>query len=299
MEIENDIRERLRTGVVLLDGGLATSLQARGLPVGAPPESWNLERPEQVQAVHEAFLGAGAAVIQTNSFGGNAAALERHALKRRGLEVNRAAARLALAARDALGGGLVAGSVGPTGHFFDAHCGEVDPGVGQQFRRQIEVLAGEGVDYLSLETFTDPDEALVVVEVVRELTDLPFTLCFTFDQVDGEPRTPSGETLGYCLITAAEAGACGVGLNCSIGSQAMLEVAPPLLDDLEVPLIVKPNAGLPELAAGRPVYPEEPEEFADRLVRLAELGARGVGGCCGCDADFIAALRRALAAASG
>lgn len=288
------ILKSLKQGTVLLDGGMATSLQAQGLEIGSSPELWNLERPEIVQGVHEGFLRAGSDVIQSNSFGANAIALDRRHLKRRLVTINRSAARSAKRAVETVGRGIVAGSVGPTGEYFDGSDGAVDLSVKDAFAPQVVALVEGGVDYFALETFSNTEEALCAVEAVRENSDLPFTVSFTFEETEDGYRTPSGDSLAYAALSVAAEGACAVGFNCSIGSSAMLAALPALLEVQELPLIAKPNAGLPELANGKPQYLQEPEDFAQDMSQLATLGVRAVGGCCGCDEAFIAALAKSL-----
>lgn len=294
MTTRPDIVTALGEGVVLLDGGMATSLQTCGLEVGSSPELWNLERPDVVRAIHQGFLQAGSQVIQTNSFGGNRVALARHRAQGREIAVNQAAVRLAREACEASDATIVAGSLGPTGLCYDTGTNQPDDQLRSAFVQQIKTLAEGGVDYFSLETFSSIEEARLVVHLIREFTQLPFTVCFTFEERDGELRTPCDDPLVLATLEMVEEGACAVGVNCGCGSAAMTEAVPSLLEFHEVPVIAKPNAGLPELANGVPHYRQDPSEFATHLSQLVSSGVRAVGGCCGCDADFISALRQQL-----
>jgi 5-methyltetrahydrofolate--homocysteine methyltransferase len=289
------ILRALERGTLLLDGGMATSLQRLGLPVGDPAIRWNIDRPEAVKIVHESFLSAGSQVIQTNSFGGNTIALERAGLSSRRTRLNLAAARLAREAVDSFGSGLVAGNIGPTGLYYDTPAWDAAPQVRTAFLDQAAALAEGGVDYFALETFSDPDEARLAIAAVREVSALPFTACFTFEPGEDTPQTTTGEPIEQATALLAAEGACAVGLNCATGSRPMLDVAGGLIEKLSVPVIFKPNAGLPELAQGRPLYEQDPEEFATHLVELVGLGASAVGGCCGCGVEFITATANRLA----
>ncbi len=278
--------------VVLLDGAMGTALVEHGLPVGTPPDLWNLERPDCVLAVHQSYIAAGSDVIQTNTFGASPLALARHGLEDRMAELNRAAVRIA---REAAGAEhVVAGNLGPSGRLL-APLGDVLPSeVVDSFRRQALVLAEAGVDCLCIETMMDLAEARCALEAAL-LVGLPVTVCMTFERRQRGHFTLMGDRPEAAMRALAGSGATAVGANCSLGSGDMLAMVPSLLAGSEhVPLIVKPNAGLPETVAGRPVYRQEPAAFATDVARAVDLGARMVGGCCGTNAQHIAALRREL-----
>jgi len=288
------IVELLERGTVLLDGGMGSSLIMQGLAGGGCTELWNLEHPERVRAVHEGFLRAGSDVVQTNSFGASALALARHGAESRTAELNLAAARIAREATLAVGHGLVAGNIGPTGLFRPPVGTATVEELRGAFTEQAEALAEGGVDYFSLETFSDLEEARIAIVAVRAVSELPITACLTFDRKKRGFFSLMGDTPAKAFETLSAAGACAVGANCSIGSEDMLAGAAQMLDAAPVPLILKPNAGLPAIEDGRTVYRQEAQEFADHVAAMARLGARAVGGCCGTDNDFIAALRAEL-----
>lgn len=279
--------------VVLLDGAMGTRLVARGLPAGSAPERWNLERPEEVLAVHSSYVAAGSDVIQTNTFGANPLALARHGIEGLMVEINRAAVALA---RQAAGiGCLVAGNIGPSGRLL-APVGDLSIAEATAcFRRQAEVLAEAGVDYISVETMIDLAEARCALCAVREATDLAVSVCLSFERRKRGHFTLMGDRPQEAMRILAGEGAVAVGVNCSLGSADVLQLVPELLAGSgSAPVIVKPNAGLPELVEGRTVYREEPLEFARNLLAAVERGARAVGGCCGTDERHIAALRDRL-----
>lgn len=288
------IASLLAERVVLLDGGVGSELIARGLELGRPPELWNLERPDDVRAVHAAYVAAGSDVVQTNSFGASPFVLARHGLGQRAGEINTAAARIARAAAGTQR--LVAGDIGPSGESLPP-VGAADPDeLADGFARQAQALAAGGADYLSIETMIDLREALCALRGARAACDLPLTACLTFDRKKRGFFTLMGDAPGDAVKALADAGAAAAGANCSVGSEAMAHLLPELLAAATVPVIVKPNAGLPEVADGGTVYRQQPIQFAADLARMAALGARAVGGCCGTDARFIAALRDALSA---
>lgn len=292
------ILERVRRKVVLLDGAMGTALMARGLPSGVPGEEWNLEHPEKVRAVHEEYLAAGSDVVQTNTFGGNPLRLAQHGLADRFEAINRTAARLA---REAAGTEhLVAGNLGPTGLMLPP-VGDGDPEAFEAaFAAQAELLARAGVDYLSIETMIDLEEALCAIRgAKRGAPGLPVSACMVFEKKPRGFYSPMGNRPEASMEALVEAGAILVGANCSMGSAEMLELTPVLVEAASVPVVVKPNAGLPRAEGGRVSYDQAPEAFANQVAAMADAGARAVGGCCGTDGRFIAALRRALRAREG
>lgn len=281
---------------VLLDGAMGSALIARGLTGGGCAELWNVERPDDVLAVHAGYLAAGSVAIQTNTFGGSAGALASHGLASEMEALNIAGARLARRAVEQHGaqGRLVAGCMGPAGRCLPP-VGDADPGeLTDAFAAQAVALVAGGVDYLAIETMIDIEEALCALRGVRSATDLPVTVCLTFEKRPRGFFTMMGNPLQEALGILAAAGADAVGANCSIGSEAMLEACPVITAASPVPVVVKPNAGLPEIEDGQPVYRQSPEDFARDMAAMARMGVQAVGGCCGTDERFIAALRAEL-----
>lgn len=286
----SDFLERLRRGpCLLLDGGLGSELIARGLPPGEPPDRWTLERPEQLAAVHKAYVDAGSEAIHSNTFGANGARLERYGLAEQIVAINQAAVRLA---REA-GARYVIADIGPTGeHLPPVGCGDPEKWR-RHFVEQARALAEAGVDALHIETMTDAREALIALEALREAAPaVPILASLTFERKKKGFFTIMGDPLGPSLTRLREAGAAVVGANCSITSRDMRGLAEEALAATEVPLVLQPNAGMPERTAGGIRYAQEPEEFAEDLTSLlAEPRVVALGGCCGTDPRFIAALR--------
>ena len=289
-----DIVELLERKTVLLDGGMGSSLILQGLADGGCTEMWNVEHPERVRTVHEGFLRAGSDVVQTNSFGANPLALARHGVESATAEINVAAARVAREAALAAGHGLVAGNIGPSGLFLPPVGTVTAEQLHAAFTVQARALAEGGVDYFSLETFSDLEEARIAITAIRAVSELPITACLTFDRKKRGFFSLMGDAPAKAFAALSAAGACAVGANCSIGSADMLAGAAEMIEAAPVPLILKPNAGLPAIEDGRPVYRQEAHEFAAHVGAMARLGASAVGGCCGSDESFIAALRDEL-----
>jgi methionine synthase I (cobalamin-dependent) len=285
--------ERIREGgVVLLDGGLGTALMARGLPRGTPPDLWNLERGEDVSAVHRAYVEAGSEAVHANTFGANPIRLGAFGLERDCERINRAAVALARAARPR----FVLADVGPTGE----HLPPVGKGDLAQWRaafeRQAKALAHAGVDAMHVETMTDLREARVALAaLLAEAPGIPVLVSLTFERKKRGFFTIMGDPLVASLRTLAADGAAAVGANCSITSEEIVALMDEAAGGVEAPLVLQPNAGSPEMAPdGSFRYAQSPGAFAGDMAAVAARGARLVGGCCGTDERFIAALAERL-----
>lgn len=294
----SSFRDRLLRGPCLrFDGGLGTALMARGLGAGEAPERWNLARAAEVTAVHRAYVEAGAEAIQTNTFGGHPLRLARAGLAGRCAELCAAAVAAARAAAPR----FVVGDLGPTGEYLSP-VGNGDP---EAFRagyfELASALAAAGVDALHVETQCDLREARIALAAARSAApDLPILVSLTFERKARGFFTVMGDRLVPALGALVEAGADGVGANCSLASAEIAALAHEALAALPARLILQPNAGRPEPTAdGRLAYAQSPADFAADLAPLARAGVAALGGCCGTDPRFIAALAAALAERSG
>lgn len=280
---------RLRAGPPLvLDGGLGSMLIARGLPAGAAPEAWVLERPADVAATHRAYVEAGSEAVHTCTFGGNHTRLAHFGLAARVEEISRVAVRLA---RES-GARFVLGDMGPCGTYLPP-VGAADPADwAAAFREQAAALAASGVDALHVETMSDLREALAALGAARDAApDTPVLVSMTFERRKRGFFTVMGDALVPALRALADAGAAAVGANCTLASADMRALA---LEAAAVghPLVLQPNAGMPEVSAGGIRYAQEPEQYAEDAAAFLASGAAAVGGCCGTDPRFIAALCR-------
>ncbi|MDR1241533.1 MAG: homocysteine S-methyltransferase family protein [Deltaproteobacteria bacterium] len=275
---------------LFFDGGLGTMLQRRGLPAGVSPELFCLERPEVLLGIHKDYVLAGADVISTGTFGGNAFKLPEEL---EAVSFNRRMAALARQAADEAGRVknrkvYVAGSVGPCGLFL-APLGEVSfSAMLQAFEAQIRGLAQGGADLILIETQIDLAETRAAVIAARNVSALPVAVTMTFE----EGVTLTGSSPEICAATLANLGVDIIGTNCSLGPEQMRAIALRLLEASPVPVLIQPNAGLPELVDGATVFPLEAAPFAELCIPFAEYGAHFIGGCCGTTPEHIAALRR-------
>ncbi len=276
--------DRLSSKVLILDGGIGTSLQARGLPRGHPPDLWSVERPEEVRRVHEAFVEAGANIIFTNTFGASRLRLDRYGWSDRVLELNRAAVGLARAASQ--GRALVAGNIGPCGPVAATFRSLSRPEAVSLFAEQIGALASAEVDLLAIETISDVEEMEVAVSAARSVSpDLPLLASLTFAR-EGKLRSGEGPEAAARALEAM--GVEIVGANCSFGFQLLLPICEEMAGATTLPLAMKPNAGVPP---GPPPSADEAAEYARGFV---EAGASLVGGCCGVDPAMLRAIAQAV-----
>jgi len=275
---------------LIFDGGMGTELERRCLHPG--PEA-GVAAPEVVQAVHQAYVQAGADVLLTNTLTANRLALERSGAADKVREYNSAGA--AICRRAAAGRAYVAGDMSSTGQFLAPYGDYTEDQFLEVFSEQARVLADSGVDLIIIETMTDLAETILAVGACKSATSLPVIASMSFDPGAAGPRTMMGNDVESCARSLAEAGADVVGANCGgITPEQMAGIIAQMRGVTDLPLIAEPNAGLPELVGGRAVFRLPPEEFAEGAMRCVEAGAQLIGGCCGTTPAHIAALRKAL-----
>jgi 5-methyltetrahydrofolate--homocysteine methyltransferase len=282
-------------GSVLADGAMGTSLFARGLESGGSPELWNVERPDQVRAVHQGFVAAGSDLLLTNSFGANRMRLTLHGAEGRVAELNHAAARLA---REAAGAGrpvLIAGDIGPTGEIF-APVGSFTAADGAAvFAEQARALAEGGVDLLWIETISSAEELAAAVAGAAP-TGLPVVATMTFDT---RGRTMMGLTCEAAMRLCDDLAVRPVafGANCGTGPAQLVESVLALARAARPGdvIVAKGNCGLPHYHDGAIRYDGTPAIMADYACLARDAGARIIGGCCGTTPQHIEAMAEALA----
>jgi methionine synthase I (cobalamin-dependent) len=280
----NPLSKWLANGLMITDGAWGTELQARGLPPGVVPDTWNLSHPEKVEEVARAYAEAGSQIILTNTFRANAIAMPGHDLD----AINCAGVAIS---RRAAGQALVFASIGPTGKLLLS--GEVShEAVSAAFAAQAHSLAYAGADALLVETMSDIEEATLAVKAAR-LTGLPVVVSFAFDSGKNKDRTMMGATPEAVATTMIEAGADAVGANCGVGVELSVAICQRLRAACDLPIWIKPNAGLPTMEGSAIHYATSAEFFASHYHALAEAGASFLGGCCGSTPEFIRALATA------
>ncbi len=281
--------ERLRSGLLICDGAYRTTLSAAGHAGGEALEAYNVDRPEVVRAAHQAFLEAGADILETNTFQGTSLALARHGAGERAAEVNVAGARVA---REVAGErAFVAGSIGPTSLLLEPYGDLTEEEARRSFEEQARALAEGGVDLFIIETFTALEEARLAVAAAAA-TGRPVAASMSFDP---NGRTAFGVTPEQAAVGLAEAGAMVVGANCgTVSPREMVDILARFRAVTEGPLMAQPNAGKPEQTESGVRFPESPERVAEVAPEFRALGATIIGGCCGSTAAHIRAVAARL-----
>lgn len=283
-----ELLDELRSRVICGDGAMGTLLLEEGIPLTRCFEELCVTEPERIETIHQRYIGAGARVIKTNSFGANAVRLERFGVAGRVVEINRAAARVARTA--ARGKDVyVAGSVGPLGlSGKEAESRGIDRG--SCFREQITGLLEGGADLIFFETFMDYEEMEVAFQAWKEVGEGVAICSFACGP---EGQISSGMSLVDAFAKLCALGAGIVGINCMNGPQGMA----PLLQRVpaEYLLAAFPNAGSPKYQEGRFAYDATPACFAQSAREMVAAGARLVGGCCGTTPKHVAAIAAAIA----
>ncbi|MFH1360200.1 MAG: homocysteine S-methyltransferase family protein [Candidatus Omnitrophota bacterium] len=281
-----NIDNLLKKRVIILDGAAGTELQKKGLPQGMCPEIWCLENPEAICNVHSDYVRAGADIIYTCTFGANREKLSLYGSH----NVKKINAKLASLARKAAGKNtLVAGDIGPTGKFVEPFGPLGFEDAVKIFKEQVQGLLEGGVDLFVIETMMDIQEARAALIAVKELTDRFTMVTMTYEK---SGRTLNGTDPLTALITLQSLGADAVGCNCSLGPSMMTDLIKAMKPYATVPLVAKPNAGVPKLIKGQTLFDMQPEEFASYAKIFVAQGANMLGGCCGTTPKHIAVLRK-------
>ncbi len=289
-----DFKEKLALKrPVIVDGAMGTMLFKKLPGYTGNLELLNVDRPDVLLEIHREYAGAGADIIETNTFGGSFLKLAESGLGDRCEEINKQAAGIARQAADETEA-LVGGSVGPSGVLVEP-MGEVSPEeVYNSFARQVKALENGGAHVIVIETMTDLQEARLALLAAKDNTSLPVITSMTFENAG---TTITGTDMLTGLATLAQTGADVVGANCSMGPEGLAEIYARFADDLKtlnIPLSVWANAGMPQMVEGTPVYKLSPEQFANLCLPFAELGVSIIGGCCGTTPSHIAALAAKL-----
>lgn len=265
--------------ICLLDGAMGSELMKRGVPTEKFPELVNLTDPEAVRAIHRDYFAAGSRIAYACTFGANP-------VKARGEAIEPVIAAALENARAGAPGAAAALDVGPLGQLLEPYGDLTEEAALEAFRRVID--AGRSADLIALETFFDLPEALLALRAAKELC--PQTPCFVTMTFQKNGRTLTGTSPGEMARALAEAGADAVGLNCSLGPAEALPLAEELRRESRLPLIAKPNAGMPDPVTGE--YPLTAAAFAAAMEPILRLGVRYAGGCCGTGPDHIRELAR-------
>ena len=270
---------------LILDGANGTELQKRGYDGSKCTEAWVLEHPGVMKQLQEEYIEAGSDIIYAPTFGANRVKLEENGIFNMVADFNK---RLVAISKDAAAGrALVAGDIATSGKFL-APLGDITfSELYDLYREQAEAMEEAGVDLFVIETIMTVPDARAALLAVKDVSDKPVLVSFTCDE---NGRTLTGSDVKAALVIMQSMGIDAFGLNCSTGPAEMLEQAKRLRDLAEVPIAIKPNAGLPKTVSGKTVYDCPPDEFVEHTKEFTELGAGLFGGCCGTGPEHIAKI---------
>lgn len=279
-------REYLKEHIVYLDGGMGTLLQEKGLKPGEQPERWNLSHADEITQIHKAYFDAGSNVVCTNTFGANSLKFSKEALEK----IIQAAVQNAKTAREqslAEGEKFIALDVGPSGKLLKPF-GDLDfEDAVSVFAETIQLGVKYGVDLILIETMNDSYETKAALLAAKENSELPILVSNAYGE-DGKLMT--GATPDAMVALLEGMGADAIGANCSLGPRQLRKVVETLLEKASVPVILKPNAGLPKAVQGKTVFDVTEEQFSEEIAELVKKGVRIVGGCCGTTPNYIKSL---------
>lgn len=275
---------------VLLDGATGTNLYAAGMPRGISTERWNLSHPQHITVLQQAYVRAGSHIVYAPTFSANELALEAFGLRERMEQLNADLVRLS---REAVGTDiLVAGDMSSLGKPLIPENGLSFDQAFAIYRNQAQALFDAGVDLFAIETMMGLEESVAALQAVRSVCDLP-VLCTLSVSADGEAIFDGNIFEAAETLSALEADA--VGINCSAGPDQLEAVISTLRNHTDLPIVAKPNAGMPEIdTKGNVRYSMDPQAFARHMLRLKQCGASILGGCCGTTPAHIAALHDIL-----
>ena len=279
---------------VLIDGGMGTLLQERGLEGGGAGELWNVEHPDVIRKIHTEYAEAGARILTTNTFGGSEPRLAMHGLGDRVHEVNKAAAEIAREVASQHGA-FVAGNLGPTGELLEPMGTMTQGEASAIFEAQLRGLVDGGIDVVIIETISDLAEMRAAIAAVKAVApELPIIATFSFDT---NLHTMMGLAPAQAVTELAGSGVDAVGANCGRGLDELESIVTAMVDVRPEGLLLvgQSNAGLPHLVGDRFVYDATVDDVTEHAVRLRDLGIDLIGSCCGSNPAFTAAIRDALA----
>lgn len=284
-----NILEYMKNNIVCLDGGMGTILQSKGLLPGELPERWNISHPEIIREIHQSYFEAGSNVISTNTFGANALKFSDEELR----EIIEAAVQNAREAKNMANcesEKFIALDIGPCGKLLKPY-GDFDfEEAVELFAKTVRIGASCGVDLIFIETMNDSYETKAALLAAKENCALPVFVSNAYGE-DGKLMTGASPEAMAAMLEGM--GADAIGVNCSLGPRSLEGVIRRLLKCASVPVILKPNAGLPKSENGKTVYDVSPKEFAEDIARLTKAGVRLIGGCCGTTPEYIRAVKEA------
>jgi len=283
--------EFCKNNVVLFDGAMGTEIYAKGYYINTCFDELNLSNPKLIKDIHRAYIDAGADVIETNTFGANRIKLQKHGLEK---ETNAINYQGAMIAREVAGKDIyVCGSIGPLGERLEPWGSLAEEEAREIYVEQAQALIDGSVDVLCLETFSDLHLIQQAIMGIREKFDIPIIAQMT---IGDDGNSLFGTPPDILAVKMQKVGADIVGLNCSVGPKVMLEAATKMVEAVNIPVSVMPNAGIPQNVDGRNIYLASAEYFGEYAKRFVQSGIQIIGSCCGTTPEFTRTMRNALQA---
>ena len=279
-------KEFLKTENVYLDGGMGTILQSRGLGAGEYPELWNITRPKEIIAVHKAYFDAGSNVVCTNTFGANTLKFSENELEtiiKSALENAKIAREQSISPQEK----FIALDIGPLGKLLRPLGDLAFEDAVQIFAKTVQLGVKYGAELVVIETMNDAYETKSALLAVKENCDLPVLVSNAYG---ADEKLMTGATPQAMVALLEGMGADAIGANCSLGPKQLKGVVEKLLQKASVPVLLKPNAGIPKIVDGETVFPLSVQEFTDEMSAFMQMGVRVVGGCCGTTPAYIQSL---------
>ena len=282
--------QKLAEKVTLLDGATGSNLFVMGMPRGICSEEWILDHPDVLVELQKAYVEAGSQILCAPTFGANRFNLSSHGLGAQVEEMNHELVKISKKAVD--GKAYVAGDVTAIVKMIGMSSEATYEKAMERYKEQMRYLVDAGVDVILMETMTSMDEAMAALEAAQQVCDLPVLCSMT---IDADGSIYAGGHIFEAAETLQEMGADAVGINCSVGPEQLVSIVEGLNQRLHIPMIVKPNAGMPKISdTGEASYDMTPERFGRSMKVLLEKGAKIVGGCCGTTPDYIRELKKII-----
>ncbi|MGN0334417.1 MAG: homocysteine S-methyltransferase family protein [Lachnospiraceae bacterium] len=280
---KNEFQSLVKKKPLILDGATGSNLRLMGMPAGVCTEKWVNENPQVIQKLQKQYVEAGSMVVYAPTFLANPFSMKSLGLES---EVRRLNMENVKISKEAVGNSaFVAGDISTTSQPLEPFGTMTYEALLDIYKEQISCLCEAGVDYLAAETLLSLDEAMVICDAAAFECDLPLTISFT---CEGDGNLYFGGNITEAAVVLQEMGAAAVGVNCSVGPDQLEAVVRNLKQNLEIPILVKPNAGVPLIdEKGRAHYSMDADRFAAHMKNLRDCGASVVGGCCGTTPEYI------------
>ncbi|MCM8764597.1 MAG: homocysteine S-methyltransferase family protein [Candidatus Omnitrophica bacterium] len=276
--------------ILVADGAWGTEISKEKCAQGIYPELLNIKNPEIIEKIARSYIEAGADIILTNTFGGNFYKLKKYGADDKIEEINRSGVQIS---KKVAGNKLVFASVGPTGELLQPYGTLKEKELIDCYRQQIRILINAGADGIVIETISDLREAVCALIAAKEISK-EVVVSITLNPGPKGYKTLMGQNLFECATLLKNNGVNVIGSNCGSGIKDFVAIAKEMKEATNLPVWIKPNAGIPQLISGKTVYPDTPEYMAQYIYKLIEVGVSIIGGCCGTTPAHIQKIAQAV-----